>query len=245
MRTDFISTQEARFNLFCIPYAGGSAAIYNSWNKILDPAIKLCPIELAGRGKRTNEPFSVSIDEAVDDIIDNIKAKLYDLPYAFFGHSLGAMLSYELANKIKLMNMPEPKHVFFSGRGAPHIEDKIPKNFHLMDDDEFKIEVLKLGGTHPDVFENKDLFDFIMPMLKNDFRLASLSSCDRVFDRFDFDITVLIGKSEELHPEQIAGWKMHTNSLCRIQYFNGGHFFINNESKQITKLINSTLLGSN
>jgi surfactin synthase thioesterase subunit len=234
-----------KLKLFCFPYAGGSAVIYNNWRKYLSPSIELMPIELAGRGKRYNDLLYNSINEAVEDVFNTIKVDITNHSYAFYGHSMGALLAYELARKIKLMKMPEPKHVFFSGRGAPHVKNEKDKKYHLMDNEEFKEEVIKLGGTPPEFFEHKELIDFMLPMLKNDFRLADVTFCDREIEAFDFDISVFLGKDEdEINSEQIDGWKNHTNGLCSIYHFNGGHFFILDEIRHIVELINKTLLCS-
>lgn len=230
----------SKLKLFCFPYAGGSAIIYHSWKKFLDPSIELVPIELAGRGTRAKDSFYNTVDDAVEDIFNKIKADITNQPYAIFGHSMGALLSYELVRKIKLMKLPEPKHVFFSGRKAPHEKDEKEKKYHLMDNEEFKEEVIKLGGTPPEFFEHEELMDFILPMLKNDFKLADVSFCDREIEPFEFNISIFLGKDDEM-TEQADGWKQHTNGLCAIYYFNGDHFFLHNETKQITELINNIL----
>ncbi len=200
----------------------GSAVIFNKW-------------------KRYNETLYDNVIDAVDDIFNLIKTELTDQPYALFGHSMGALLSYELVRKIKLLKMPEPKHVFISGRGAPHVKDEKGKKYHLMNDEEFKNEVIELGGTPAEFFEHKELTDYILPMLKNDFQLADVSFCEREIEPFDFDISVFLGKDEALNSEQIDGWKQHTNGLCTIYHFNGDHFFLHDKAEPIVKLINKTL----
>lgn len=232
----------SKINLFCFPYAGGSAVIYYKWKKFLNSNIKLCPVELAGRGKRYNDFLYNSIDEAVEDVYNRIKLNITSEPYVFFGHSMGALLSYELIRKIKLMKIAEPKHAFFSGICAPHVKNEKEKKFHLMGDEEFKENVIALGGTPPDFFKNKELSDIFLPMLRNDFRLANISFYEREIEAFDFDISILIGKDEKMSLEQVHGWKQHTKGICSIYHFNGGHFFLHDETKQIIKLINSTLL---
>jgi len=235
--TEFMS----KFKLFCLPYAGGSATMYKSWKNYLDPSIELTPIELAGRGTRFNTPLYNTLDEAIDDIFSKIKDDITKQPYALFGHSMGALLSYELVRKIKSMKLPAPNHIFFSGRKAPHVKIEKKKKYHLMDDEEFKQEIIKLGGTPPEFFQHKELTDFFLPMLKNDFKIAAISFYERDIDPFEFDISILLGKDEKVTPEQAVGWKLHTNGLCAIYYFNGGHFFLHDEIKQITSLINNTL----
>lgn len=226
--------------LFCFPYAGGSATIYNGWKAYFsaNTGIEVIPIELAGRGKRTGQPFYSDLEDAVEDIYQEIKDDITDTPYAFFGHSLGGLLIYELAQKIKQLDLPQPLHIFFSGRGAPNIKSEKDKKYHLMDDDEFKQEVLGLGGTPRELFEHPELRELFLPLLRNDFKLSETKLTDREVSPFNCNITVFSGKSDsKISAEQLNGWSAHTNGTCSVHYFNGGHFFLHSEVSGITKLI--------
>jgi 4'-phosphopantetheinyl transferase len=100
--------------LFCLPYAGGSESIYYKWKRYLKHFIELEPIELKGRGKkRFNETFYESLEEAVDDIFENIKDKIAEDDFAIYGHIMGSLLAYELYYKIGKLNVRKPKHIFF------------------------------------------------------------------------------------------------------------------------------------
>lgn len=233
-----------KIKLYCLPYAGGSAAIYDRWRNFLDSQIELEPIELAGRGRRFNDSLYGSLDDAVDDIFNLIKNEIHHQPYALFGHSFGASLSYLLVRKIKLLKLPEPKHIFFSGKGAPHLKDIEHKKFYLMDDEEFAKELIALGGTPPEFFQHKELTDFMLPILRNDFKLADVSLCNGEITPFNFDITVFLGKEEFINAEQIDGWKQYTSKMCTVHHFNGGHFFLHKEINQITNIINQVLKGN-
>ena len=111
--------------LFCIPYSGGSADIYYKWKKELDSSIELCPIEIAGRGRRMNEPFYETVAEAAEDISSRILTQIDDdTQYAIFGHSMGALLAYETYFSLMEKCSKEPEHIFFSGRKAPQDENE-------------------------------------------------------------------------------------------------------------------------
>jgi len=153
------------------------------------------------------------------------------------------MISYELTQKIQRDKLPGPIHVFFSGRNAPHVKREDDKIYHLMPEEEFKKEVINLGGTPPEFFDNPELLEVFLPLLKNDFKLAEKDLFNGEILPLDCNISVLLGKEEDLIPEQCDGWKKHTKGLCSIHHFNGGHFFIHDETEQITRLINNTLLG--
>jgi medium-chain acyl-[acyl-carrier-protein] hydrolase len=223
--------------LFCFPYAGGSAVIFNSWRKYLAPSIEIRPVELRGRGRRISEKMYDDTTEMIDDVFHVIKNTAGQSTYALFGHSLGALIAYELAQRIRKEQLPPAKHLFFSGRGAPHIKRNDEKIYHLMGEDEFEEEVLKLGGTPPEFFKNPELVDLFLPMLKNDFRLAETGIDTEIIDPLDENITVFLGTEDDLTAEQCEEWKKHSNGACHIKYFEGGHFFLHENVPQIVNII--------
>ena len=231
-----------KMKLFCFPYAGGSAAVFNRWKKHLHSAIEMIPVELAGRGKRSDEKFYKDLPEAVDDVLGLIRGELAGSPYAFFGHSMGALIAYELSQRIRTSALPPPAHYFFSGKGAPHARKEAKKIYHLMEEEDFKRELINLGGTPPEFFEDPNIVNAFLPLLRNDFRLAESAKRDQDIIPLDSDITVLLGKDDDLTPEQCDGWKKHSSRLCTIYHFEGGHFYLNSKEDQVIKIINSTLL---
>ncbi len=232
-----------RVKLFCVPYAGGSAVTFNKWKYYLHPAVELRPIELAGRGIRIHERPYKNVGEAIDDVFNIIASEIRESEFALYGHSLGSKIAYGVAQKLKDNNASYlPDHLFFSGGGAPHVIRADRKKFHLMKDEEFKREVMGLGGTPPEVFEHPELLELFLPLLRNDFKLAEEEPRSTDVDPFETNITVLLGKEDDLTLEQCEGWRVHTKRQCTIHYFDGGHFFLHNESEHIARLINDTLL---
>jgi surfactin synthase thioesterase subunit len=228
--------------LFCFPYAGGSSVVFNNWKSYLSYDIELRAIELSGRGKRIMEAHYIDLNDAITDVFSLIINEINGGDsYAFFGHSMGAKIVYELTQKIIEKRLPGPNHIFLSGRGAPNILRLDEKAYHKLPDEEFKKEILKLGGTPKEFFEHPELVDVFLPLLKNDFRLAHEEAPIKVINPFSCDITVFIGKDEDLTPEQVDGWKYNTSGICTIHYFNGGHFFINEKTEEVVSTINSTL----
>src|SRR4051812_533170 len=111
--------------IFCLPYAGGSAVIYKEWIPFFPADLKMTGIEYAGHGNRSNQPLYKDVEEAITDVYNIILKQISDgLPYAIFGHSMGAMLAFEVVKKLRTNNQQLPVHIFFSGRGAPHIKSK-------------------------------------------------------------------------------------------------------------------------
>lgn len=229
--------KEDKIKLFCLPYAGGSSVIYHSWKALLGDKIELRPIELAARGKRINESPYNNISHAAEDVYELIYSEIQHSSYMLFGHSMGAMIAYELAQKIRREGAPRPLHLFFSGKGALHIDRPDKVKLHLLDDVSFKKEVIKLGGTPPEFFEYPELMELFLPLLKRDFRIAETYKLNGPIQPFDQDITVFLGKEDDLNTEQCEEWVKHTSNTCRTHYFPGGHFFINEEKDAILRVI--------
>lgn len=229
--------------LFCLPYAGGSATYYSRWKKYLNDRIELCPIELAGRGRRYADPFYKSIADAVEDVYSMIKDELDKEPYAIFGHSMGSVIAYELG--VKTMNLhPVPVHIFVSGGTAPHARKKLKPTYNLPLE-QFKEEILKYEGTPENFFDNKELLRLFLPILRADIKIMEEYSFSdgKEFARFHSPISVFCGKSDAHAPmSTIDEWQKLTDKECRIYPFEGGHFFIHDNEEEIVDIINNSLL---
>lgn len=233
--------------LFCFPYAGGSSGVYVKWKKYLHRSIELIPVELAGRGRRIYDPLYQNVEEAIDDVLKITKNHILHSRYALFGHSLGALIAYELAHRIREIGLPMPQHVFFSGRGAPQVPRKKDRPvFHKLPDDEFKKEILKLGGTPKEFFEHPELLEVLLPTLRGDFRMSETyrdqHDRDGKVDPLAYDISVFMGKDEEITAEQMFGWREQSKKMCSMYYFEGEHFFIHEHTEELVKIINHTLV---
>lgn len=227
--------------LFCLPYAGGSESIYYKWKNHLHTSIQVVPIELKGRGKRFNEFFYESLEEAVDDIFENIKEKIVDDDFAIYGHSMGSLLAYELYYKIYNENGKMPKHMFFSGYKAPSILRK-EKQIYLLPDEEFIKEVIELGGTTQEVAENDELLKLFTPILRSDFKMLEKYLYKEKEDKIQCDISILNGKEDDITLEELLEWKNHGDKGFKVYNFEGNHFFINTNIENITRIINTTLV---
>ncbi|NKF08832.1 thioesterase [Clostridium gasigenes] len=226
--------------LFCIPYAGGAEQIYSNWNKVFSNNIVVKGIKLKGRGSRFNEEFSESINEAVDDIYIQMEPYINTNEYGIFGHSMGALLTYELYYKILKEKKPVPKHMFFSGNGAPNIK-KIRDISYKMKDDIFLDRIGSLGGTPKEFLENDELIKLILPILKNDFRLIEEYEYVEKENKIKCNITVLNGDLDNITYAEKFGWKELCEKSCDFYDFNGGHFFINDCYNEVIKVIEDIL----
>lgn len=228
--------------LFCLPYAGGSSMVYSKWKKHVHSSIELKPIELAGRGKRYSDAFYSSFSSAVEDICTTVKDELDDTRYALWGHSMGSLLAFELAYKLKSSGYEGPVHIFFSGRYPPHIYKNEERNFHALSDKEFIEEIFRLGGTPSGILESKELQDIFVPILRADYKILHGYRYYPKEKKLDCDISVLNGKQDaEIDPNDISQWKFYTNKECSFYSFDGGHFYINDHDQAVIRVINRTL----
>ncbi|AIQ49405.1 hypothetical protein R70723_28635 [Paenibacillus sp. FSL R7-0273] len=223
--------------LFCLPYAGGSASVYSQWSSKLSGIAEVIPVELAGRGRRMPEPPYLSLEEAVEDITSIIMQQLSGDPYAVFGHSLGAILAYETIYQLKSRGVKEPDAAFFSGRSAPHVRAKDDRIVHLLADEEFISHLMELGGTPPQFFENTELMNLFLPIIRSDFRLSETYIFKEKSSKLGCDVNIFYGNQDDTLSGAIGEWDQVTEKDCKYAEFDGDHFFIHSQSQSVIKAL--------
>lgn len=224
--------------LFCIPYAGGSAAVYSKWKKKLNPLIELKQVELPGRGYRIKEPLIDNMPDMVENIFKEIKDQI-ESPYILFGHSMGALITYEVCKRIKQEGYPAPVHIFISGKQAPQAKSEKP-NCYSLPEDEFIKHILNYNGTDDVVFKNKELASLFIPILRADFKLVETYKFDCSDDYLECDVSVFSGAEDRaVSWEDLSGWQEVTKGNCNFYQFKGGHFFINEHTEEVVDQINN------
>ena len=154
--------------LFCFPYAGGAAHLFHGWDSFLPYDVEVCAVNLPGHGLRIQERPYRTVARLVEDACEALLPEL-DKPFALFGHSMGAIIAFEQARRLRARYGIEPAHLFVSGRRAPHLPDQRAAIHHLPDQ-EFLTEVGRMGGAPREVFDNPDLMALLAPVLKARFR---------------------------------------------------------------------------
>lgn len=232
-----------KIKLFCLPYAGGSAMVYKKWEKYLEDPIKLVMLELAGRGSRSKEPYYNSMQDAVEDIFNIVEAKTDESGYAIFGHSMGSILAYQLAAKIRDSKLKQPIHVFFSGRYPPGLK-KEERNTHLLPETEFIQEAKNMGGIPEKLFRYEVLLKKAMETLRADYKILETGGYDPLIKQLNYDISVLSGNKDALLESlDMSAWEKYTERQCNFYVFDGGHFYLHDNVKGIVNIINNTLMG--
>ncbi len=225
-----------KITLFCFPYAGGSSIVYNKWKRYTNSYIDIVPVELAGRGKRLDEHLYDKMEDAVDDLYEIIKERVNG-SYGLFGHSMGSIIAYEIAHRINNSNLPNPQYLFISGKKPPHIE-RYKKIVHTLSDHEFKKELIDIGGTPREIFENEELLDLFLPILRKDFKVIENYKYTKR-PPLDIETIVFYGLQENIQYSEAAQWNSYANKGCRIFEVEGNHFFINHSAKDVVNIINN------
>lgn len=228
----------AKIRLFCFPYAGGGSSIFRTWNQDLPNWVEVCPVQFPGRENRIQEkPF----EKMQELIAATAKALMpyFDLPFAFFGHSMGAWIAYDLACYLRKNNNLLSRHLFVSGRFAPHIPD--PDRLHLLPEKEFKEQLRVYNGTPLAILENDEIMQLIMPLLRADFSVCETYSYTPK-EPLECSMSAFSGKDDHMVDiEGLQAWQKHTTSKFRTEIFPGDHFFLRTAQKDLLKFISKDL----
>jgi medium-chain acyl-[acyl-carrier-protein] hydrolase len=230
----------ACLRLFCFPYAGGDASIFRTWEQHLPDQIQLCPVQLPGRKERIGERPA----RRIIDLVVEMTAELtpyFDLPFAFFGHSMGALISFELTRYLARQRTGHlPVHLFVSGHRAPHLPDPEPP-IHALPEQEFINELRRLQGTPEEVLQNKELRELLIPLLRADFALCEQYHFEESLP-LRCPISVFGGLKDEKTPYSLLiGWRKHTSEKVTFHLFAGNHFFLHSEQSYLLQTITDIL----
>jgi medium-chain acyl-[acyl-carrier-protein] hydrolase len=230
----------SRLRLFCLPFGGGSAAAYSPWATDFPAEIGLVPVELPGHGTRLREPPQRSLEEVVAGLVEAL-GPLLTQPFAFFGHSMGALLAFETARALRQANLPAPRRLILSGQPAPHFPtDEEPAAD--LDDDAFLGYLRRLGGTPPEVLGNRRLMELLLPAIRADFRLVE-SYRHAPQPPLDIPCSVYGGLQDPLATrEELAAWQAHTARPVTIRMFQGSHFFLTQAPDLVIRALLTDLL---
>jgi medium-chain acyl-[acyl-carrier-protein] hydrolase len=229
----------ATIRLFCFPHAGGGISAFYQWHKYFNEEIELCFIQLPGRDRRINEAPYTQLSQLIDDLIRYI-TPFTDKKFAFLGHSMGSLISFELTRKMRLMQNLSPIHLFLLAGSAPHLYTYEP--IHHLEENDFIEEVRKFNGIDEIIINNKDIMRSFLQILKADFKLVE-SYNYIVDDPVDCSISVFGGISDPfVNRENLMSWKDHTTNNFKIRFFQGDHFFLKNNVDEIIRNIHEDLL---
>jgi surfactin synthase thioesterase subunit len=235
---NFNPAPDGTVRLVCLPHAGGSASFYFPMAKAFGPGTEVMAVQYPGRQDRRGEPGIDSITAYADEIFAILR-HLDDRPLMLFGHSMGAVLAYEVAVRMARAGLPSPMRLIVSGRRAPsRYRDE---NVHQHSDEEIVAELRALGGPHQGLLTDPEMLSLILPAIRGDYRAIELYRHDAAA-RLDCPVTVLIGDDDpRVSIEEARAWAEHTTGPTELEVFRGGHFYLVEHSRDVIDLVGRRL----
>jgi len=229
----------ARLRLFCLPFAGGGASVFRTWARALPRFIEVCPVQLPGRENRYGEPPYTDILRLADALAGQMEPFLQK-PFALYGHSMGALLSFELARTLQRQGAPRPLTLFLAAHRAPHLSPRRAP-IYALPDEELVHALRRLGGLQELVAEDRELLDVFLPTLR-----ADLTSCGLYGYSpdapLDCPLHLYAGRNDaEVPPEDMEPWSEHSTKSSSLRIFPGGHFFLRSDAEALMQAIAGAL----
>lgn len=214
-----------RYNLFCLPYAGGGTSIFYQWQSMLTNAgIRVCPILLPGREHRMNEVLIDNAYELSNQIYKGIQEEL-NRPFLIFGHSMGGIIAYELSRLIYEKEKKVPEILFLSGTELQEHPNKNPR--YKSDDKEFIEHLIESGGTDPAIAKGEIFKQFFLPTVRNDYKLVETYAFQG--EKLNTKVCIYFSKQDNMvHYKDTLSLKKVSDDFEFVE-FRGDHFFVNTE----------------
>lgn len=234
------SDPNACLRLYCFPSAGMGASMYRTWAPEMPVGVEMYGVQPPGREGRLRDPAFTRMADLVDAATDALWSGL-DRPFALFGHSLGALVAFEVARRLWRRGGPQPWHVIASGRRAPHLALRHPPMAHL-DDTAFVAEVRRrYDGIPEEVLQHPDLMALLLPTLRADIT-AFEGYAYEPGEPLGCPITAYGGDDDfEARCDEVTAWRQHTRAGFRHRIFPGKHFFVQSARALVLRDLGETL----
>jgi len=212
---------------------------FRNWQEHF-PEIEIWSVHLPGRESRMGDPPFTDMDSLMEVLVPLV-ADHADGPFSIFGHSMGAMVAFELTRRLEAVDTVRPDQLFVSGHGAPSSPAKASKS-HLLPHDEFVERIRKFDGTPEEVFEHKELLEIFIPLLRADITLLENYQRD-AHAQVDCPIVALGGRNDrEVAVNTLDDWQAHTCAEFEKHVFDGGHFYWQSMPQPMLSVINAQMM---
>jgi len=234
-------SRNAALRLFCFPYAGGGASFYRRWPCYLPESIEVCALQLPGRESRLAEAPCSEFRELVTEVTEVVA--MAEMPFAFFGHSMGALLAFACARDVNLRYGKCPTRLFVSARRAPHVPPRQPMLWALPRPELIR-EVRQLEGTNDTVLASPELMDVYLPAIRADFKVNDTVLEFTPESRLPCPITAFGGAFDpEISHRELSTWSRYTTAEFSLNVFHGGHFYLREQSSYFFECLAGYCLG--
>jgi len=232
--------KSARLRLFCFPFAGGGGSVYAAWSRLFDRDVEVVSIRLPGREERLREPALDRIEPLLQKLEVVLKDFL-DLPYAFYGHSMGAHVCLYLTRRFRQRGLPQPSQLFVGAARAPQLKSRYPILAHLPLD-QFVVEIGKrYNGIPEPILKDPKILSLLLPTLRADFS---------VFEQTEYvdepplglPISAYRGDADTVvSREEMEAWAAQTRGRFRYVEIPGTHFFLRSSRDSLVQDLISEL----
>jgi medium-chain acyl-[acyl-carrier-protein] hydrolase len=218
----------ATLQLYCVPHAGRGATLFMPWRALLPPWIALSAVQLPGRERRYREPPLRRISAIAEALAAELQPRI-DRPYALFGHSMGALISYETTRALRRRGAPLPLALFLSGRRAPTVPDDDPPVHSLSDAEFIAAMCIRYNGIPQVILDQPDMMRMLLPAMRADIEALETYS-HAPGEPLPVPFFVYGGRDDtQLAAENIAEWPHLTTETCALRTFPGGHFYLQDD----------------
>ncbi|MFD8982806.1 thioesterase II family protein [Streptomyces sp. NPDC059564] len=225
--------------LVVLPHAGGNASFYFPLSRDLAAHAEVLTVQYPGRQERLAEPAPDTVDGLVDGV-ERALAPWRERPLVVFGHSMGAVLAYELTRRLEASGAG-PRGLIVSGRRSPLVPREA-ENLHLRDDDALLAHVAALSGTDPALLADPDFRPLILPSLRADYRAIETYRHEPGRPPLRTPVSVLLGESDpRASVAEAMGWRDLTTAPFTYRGFPGGHFYLSDHHDSVTRALKEDL----
>lgn len=227
--------------LFCLPHAGGSASLFRTWQAELGQDVEVCPVQLPGRENRLREPPLRELPAVVDFLVE-VVTRHGDKPFALFGHSMGALLAYELTRALRERGLPTPLHLFVASYRAPQTLRAHPPTAITHDID--ASEARRMGEA---ISVSGDMAEELLKLIRTTL-LADTAVCEgyawKPGPALACPLSAFRGFDDYVPEDATEAWRQLTSGAFSTQTFLGDHFFLRQTPRGLLQNIRRSLAKS-
>lgn len=222
--------------IIAFPFAGGNIYSFRFLENELAPkGISVKVIEYPGRGNRIAEPLGENIDDILKKVMPQVIEEVSKMKdnefYILYGHSMGGLISYLVANELMKTKLPKPLRLVVSGKSAPSV--LYNKGISKMISKKFWDSIETTGGTSQELLDSEILREFYEPIIKSDYRAVEnyIYKQDEILN---YPIDVFYGSDDVFPIKEMKPWENETTASSKTYELSGGHFFIYNHVLLLT-----------